>query len=301
MTGIWALASVALADIENNGAFYPDLASAVAAASSGDTLVFDGGVYEASDVDLGGRSLVFQGNGSTLTDVGSVAAMILLSGGSALQATDLTLESITDRAIDGDDSSLTLGHVTIRTTVGNGNGGGVRLLNPIAITLTDVVFDGTTALGSGSSGQGGGLWVSGAMSQVVLDGGGVRRLLRRHQGRRNVRRGHRPALRRLPVPRHVGRGRWRRDLRHRHRRGDPRALRLRGHQRQQRRRTPHRRPHHRDRELVLRHRRHRKRGARSTRPPAGAASTTACSSTPKPPTGAPCACAWEVGPSRTTT
>jgi predicted outer membrane repeat protein len=171
MTGLWALADVALADIEINGAFYPTVSAAVAAAAPGDTLVFDGGTYEASDVDLGGRSLVFQGNGSTLTDVGSVAGMILLSGGSALQATDLTFQSTTDRAILGaSGASLNLSNSTLQTVITNDNGGGIKMDEPSGLTLTDVVFDGTSAQGASPNGRGGGLWVSGATSQVVLDG-----------------------------------------------------------------------------------------------------------------------------------
>jgi MYXO-CTERM domain-containing protein len=163
----WGLASAALAGIDVNGTVHATLADAVAAARTGDTLVFDGGTYEGG-VQLDAIELTFEGNGSTL-QVASGTEIVRLTGGASLTASDLTFAAAAARGIDGDSGAvLTLTDVTFRTALAVGNGGGVRLFGPAAVALTRVVFDHTSVGGSGANGLGGGLSVSVATGPVVL-------------------------------------------------------------------------------------------------------------------------------------
>jgi MYXO-CTERM domain-containing protein len=168
MITTWLVGGVALAGIDIGGTTYPTLWDAGSAAVDGDTLVFDGGTYEGA-MTIVGLHLTLVGNGSTITEPGGTYYGLLeVLSGASLVASDLTLESTLARGVDVDaGSTIDLTRVTFRTVAPDGNGGGIRAVGPASITLRDVTFDQTSALGA-AFGKGGGLYLDGATGPVVL-------------------------------------------------------------------------------------------------------------------------------------
>jgi uncharacterized protein (TIGR03382 family) len=164
----WMVGSAALAGIDIGGTVYGTLADAVTAAQDGDTLVFDGGTYDGG-VQLNGLALTFVGNGSTIQRTTPGDEIVELLGGASLTASDLTFSSTVARGIDADaGSTVDLTDVIFATQVATGNGGGIRLVSPLAATLTRVRFDHTSVGGSAANGRGGALWVQDATYAVSL-------------------------------------------------------------------------------------------------------------------------------------
>jgi MYXO-CTERM domain-containing protein len=167
MITTWLVGQVALAGIDIGATTYPTLSAAVAAAVDGDTLVFDGATY-SENVLIDGMALTFVGSGSTISSP-TAPELVRLLNGASLVASDLTFESTVARGIDADaGSTVDLTQVVFRTAVANGNGAGIRAVDPASIMLLNVTFDHTSAgRTSGSNGEGGALRVSSTTGSVV--------------------------------------------------------------------------------------------------------------------------------------
>ncbi len=165
----WLAIATAQAGIQNQrtGVVHVDLADAVAQAQSGDTLIFDGAAY-VGGVTIPGIALTFQGNASTI-DLAVPGPVLRLNAGASLTADRLLFTSVDGPGIDAAVGSVVdLDQCTFRTTVANGNGGGVTASDPVSITMTETAFQSTTVGGSGLLGRGGAIAVTSSVSAPVV-------------------------------------------------------------------------------------------------------------------------------------
>lgn len=139
------------------------LDEALAAASSGDTLLIAEGTYAAC-LDLGGRSLTLEGAGAeaTLLDGSGCESAIVADEGESLTLRALGVQSADGRAVAVVGGALLLSEVAL--TGGSATMGGlVHLDGGGALEVVD------SALGGGQASWGGALWV-GEGGRVTLSG-----------------------------------------------------------------------------------------------------------------------------------
>lgn len=148
---------------------YTSLASAVSAASAGDVLSLDSGTFtEAGSIAID-KDLVIRGAGSGSTSITATTGSWIVG----VLGANVTLEDVrffatpvSQRAIFGAGGTLTIRDAVLDTAVSTGlDGGAVQALSPDALVLENVVFLGTP--GVAAARNGGGLWVNSTAGAVV--------------------------------------------------------------------------------------------------------------------------------------
>lgn len=144
---------------------YATLSEAVAAAASGDDLVIEAGTY-AGCVDLGGRTLVIAGAGSTATTLDGAGCAAVFTANAAETATisGLSITNVGGRAVAAaNGAAIILNDVAI-SSVGEASlyGGAISLDNASA-TISN------SALSAGTAERGGLVWVSGGGVLSLVD------------------------------------------------------------------------------------------------------------------------------------
>jgi hypothetical protein len=118
---------------------FPTIAAAIAAASTGDTVLIDPGTYSESGLSLAGKGLVLRSTGG--------AAVTTIDGGGAARILDVTSGEPAGTRVEG-----------LRFTNGFGSNGGAILLaspgsSPSFLEIVDCVFDGNQSPSGGAVSQ----------------------------------------------------------------------------------------------------------------------------------------------------